>query len=86
MLLTKTTVADSLRDAGIEKIRGFGNNSARVCRRPDRFEVMVDVDVRNKVFSAVLVDEDGPMADADFWFESPNWGAVVEWIKLHSSK
>lgn len=85
MLLTKTTVADSLREAGIKGVRGFGNNSARVCRRPDR-EVMVDVDIRNKVFSAVLIDEDGPMADADSWFESPNWGAVIEWIKLHSSK
>lgn len=93
MLLTDITVEASLKRAGFKRVKSRGDNVAEVLPSRKRVGVLVQVDVVDKVFSAVLLNE----WDEDYetylcsdvqedTIDSSDWAEIVKWIKIRSKK
>ena len=93
MLLTDITVEASLKRAGFKRVESRGDNVAEILPSRKTVGVLVQVDVVDKMFSAVLLNE----WDEDYetylcsdvqedTIDSEDWAKIIKWIKVRSKK
>jgi len=93
MLLTDITVQASLKRAGFKRVESRGDNVAEILPSKGRVGVLVQVDLDEKMFSAVLLNEWDDEYEVylcsdvqEDTIDSSDWAEIVKWIKIRSKK
>lgn len=93
MLLTDITVEASLKRAGFKRVESRGDNVAEILPSRKTVGVLVQVDTKEKLFSAVLLNEWDEYYEMylcsdvqEDSIDSSDWSKIIRWIKIHSKK